>query len=361
MKTIIINEAQRALLFNNGKYEKLLGAGRYRLFGGKTVQVCNTAEPVSEAVYRLLANDADAAAQLAVAEVKDMQLALHYVNGVFRDALRAGVHAFWAVGDRHEFRIVDISEPEVGADIPRHILSRIDDVIEYTVEDCEKGMLYIDSKLTKVLDAGVYCFWDNGTDIRLDCVDMRQRSMEVNGQSVLTKDKVELRITFVLTYRVTDCVKIAEEIEDSTKQLYTAAQLTLRELAGRYRMDELLEERERLSEETAAILREKASRLYMEVTDAGIRDIILPGEISSIMNTVLAAEKRAQANVITRREEVASTRSLLNTAKLMDENKTLYKLKELECIERICAHVGSISVDAGKSLLSQLGTIVADN
>ena len=65
-----------------------------------------------------------------------------------------------------------------------------------------------------------------------------------------------------------------------------------------------------------------------------MKDIILPGEIRDIMNTVLVAEKRAQANVVTRREEVASTRSLLNTARLMEENPTLYKLKELEYIEK---------------------------
>ena len=76
------------------------------------------------------------------------------------------------------------------------------------------------------------------------------------------------------------------------------------------------------------------------------------------MNSVLIAEKRAQANVITRREEVASTRSLLNTAKLMDENRTLYKLKELEYLERICENVGNISVNGNADLLSQLNTIM---
>ena len=88
--------------------------------------------------------------------------------------------------------------------------------------------------------------------------------------------------------------------------------------------------------------------------NAGIKDIILPGEIRDIMNTVLVAERKAQANVITRREEVASTRSLLNTAKLMEENKTLYKLKEMECLERICAQVGNIQVTGGGALLEQL-------
>lgn len=76
------------------------------------------------------------------------------------------------------------------------------------------------------------------------------------------------------------------------------------------------------------------------------------------MNTVIAAEKRAQANVITRREEVASTRSLLNTAKLMDENETLYKLKELEYIERICENVGSINLNGGSDMLAQLAGLI---
>jgi len=103
-------------------------------------------------------------------------------------------------------------------------------------------------------------------------------------------------------------------------------------------------------------LKEKEADLYVEFTDSGVKDIILPGEVRDIMNTVLIAEKRAQANVITRREEVASTRSLLNTAKLMDENTTLYKLKELEYIEKICDKVGNISV-GNSDILGQLNDI----
>jgi regulator of protease activity HflC (stomatin/prohibitin superfamily) len=95
----------------------------------------------------------------------------------------------------------------------------------------------------------------------------------------------------------------------------------------------------------------------VEILNAGIKDIILPGEIRDIMNTVLVAEKKAQANVIMRREEVASTRSLLNTAKLMDENKTLLKLKEMEYLEKICDKVGNISVSGGKGILEQLSEL----
>ena len=61
---------------------------------------------------------------------------------------------------------------------------------------------------------------------------------------------------------------------------------------------------------------------------------------------------------LTRREEVASTRSLLNTARLMDENQTLYRLKELEYIERICGSVGNISLSGDGGLLEQLRDVL---
>ena len=112
-----------------------------------------------------------------------------------------------------------------------------------------------------------------------------------------------------------------------------------------------------MSEFILSRLRAKEAELFVEFSDAGVKDVILPGEVREIMNTVLIAEKKAQANVISRREEVASTRSLLNTAKLMEENKTLYKLKEMEYVERICENVGNINVNGG-DLLAKLTAIV---
>ena len=96
------------------------------------------------------------------------------------------------------------------------------------------------------------------------------------------------------------------------------AQLVLREYIGNYKMEELLENKEEIGTYVFEQLKQRAASLYIDITDAGIKDIILPGDMREIMNTVLIAEKRAQANVITRREEVASTRSLLNTAKLLE-------------------------------------------
>jgi regulator of protease activity HflC (stomatin/prohibitin superfamily) len=189
-------------------------------------------------------------------------------------------------------------------------------------------------------------------------LDTRLIQMDITGQEILTADKVSLRINFMCHYHITDFVRIATEIADYEEQMHVLAQMTLREYVAKYRMDELLENKEQVSAYVLEKLVAQAPNLFVEIVDAGIKDIILPGEIRSIMNTVLVAEKQAQANVITRREEVASTRSLLNTAKLMDENKTLYKLKELEYIEKICEHVGNINVGSGSGLMDQLTNLL---
>jgi len=187
---------------------------------------------------------------------------------------------------------------------------------------------------------------------------MRTQQLDVNSQEILTADKVTLRLNFVCTYQITNAVNIHMALKDYKTQIYVITQLAIREYVGRLKFDELLEQKEQIAEIVLENLRQKQDGLFVEFLDAGLKDIILPGEIRDIMNTVLIAEKNAQANVISRREEVASTRSLLNTAKLMEENTTLYKLKELEYLEKICDKVGSISVGNG-NLLGELGNLLS--
>ncbi len=365
MKKMIINENQKGFLFKNGKYIKLLDAGRYRLFGGREIEISGLEQPLacSKCALETLLADKAVAKCAEVVEVGDEELALHYVNGKFSSVLRHGKYAFWSVADRHEFKLVDISTPEVDASVPEYIFSKIPQIYYAKIEVAEyqKARLYFNQKLERILDAGTYYFWKTPIKVDVSFVDTRLMQMDIMGQEILTADKVSLRISFVCNYRVTDCVKILTEIDDFAEQMHVAAQLALREYVGRYKLDEILENKDRMSEFVLDKLKAKEKELFVEITDAGVKDIILPGEIREIMNTVLVAEKRAQANVITRREEVASTRSLLNTARLMDENKTLYKLKELEYVERICENVGNISLNGNGNILDQLTAILNSN
>lgn len=362
MSKIIISENQRGFLFKNGKYVKTLTAGKYRTFGGREIEVAELDQPILpvQCTLEQLLADKAVAKQVSVVEVGDQQLAFHFVNGKFASVLRRGKYAFWAVTDKHEYKMVDISTPEVTEDVPQYIFAQIPAVYYAKIEvmEYQKARLYFNQKFIRVLDAGTYYFWKNGVKIDVNFVDTRLTQMNITGQEILTLDKVSLRINFVCNYRVTDYVKILTEIDDFEEQIHIAAQMALREYVGKYKLDEILENKAGMSEYVFEKLKAKEKEFFVEITDAGVKDMILPGEIREIMNTVLIAEKRAQANVISRREEVASTRSLLNTAKLMDENKTLYKLKELEYMERICENVGNINLNGNGDVLTQLAGIL---
>lgn len=365
MKKIIINENQKGFLFKNGKYIKMLDAGKYSEFGGKEIEISELDRSIvsDRCTLDTLLSDKEVASKVSVAEVGDEQLALHFVNGKFASVLRHGKYAFWAVADKHEYKMIDISTPEVDKSVPEYIFSKIPSMyyVKVEVAQYQKARLYFNQRLVRILDAGTYYFWKNNVRIDVGFVDTRLTQMDITGQEILTQDKVSLRINFVCNYRVTDYVKILTEIDDFAEQIHVAAQLALREYVGKYKLDEILENKDQMSQFVFEKLKAKEKELFVEITDAGVKDIILPGEIREIMNTVLVAEKRAQANVITRREEVASTRSLLNTAKLMDENQTLYKLKELEYIERICENVGNISLNSNGDVLTQLTDILRRN
>ena len=108
-----------------------------------------------------------------------------------------------------------------------------------------------------------------------------------------------------------------------------------------------MENKNAISKEIADTVSKQSEDMGLELEASGIRDIILPGEMKSILNQVIEAEKRSQANMIQRREETAATRSLLNTAKLLENNPVLLRLKELEASEKIAEKIGSITVAGG--------------
>ncbi len=355
MKTVIL-ENERGLLYRDGRFIGMLSPGKYHHFDSTTIEKLplNAAiTPKHSTLDRLMENRGFAAA-VHVINVPDGNIALRFEGKNFVEALRAGRYAYFhAAGYR--VRMVDTRAAEISS-LPRYIINMLSDDLVYTVKvsESERALLYYDNKLRRVLECGTYYFWRGGVEVTAKLVDMRKTQMLITGQELLTSDKVALRISMVCNYRIIDCVKITKEVDDYCEQIRMAAQLAMREYVAEHSLDEILASREKLARAVGEKLHLAAAKLYVEITDCGVRDIVLPGEIRDIMNTVLVAEKRAQANVIMRREEVASTRSLLNTAKLMDENATLRRLKELEYLEKISSNVGHISVTIGDEIVSKI-------
>src|SRR6202000_363429 len=101
-----------------------------------------------------------------------------------------------------------------------------------------------------------------------------------------------------------------------------------------------------LDAELRAYVDARLGETGIEVMELGVKDVILPGEIRALLNKVIEAERTAKANLIRRQEETAATRSLLNTAKLIESNPLLMRLKELEALEKLVEKVGRIDLHA---------------
>ncbi len=134
---------------------------------------------------------------------------------------------------------------------------------------------------------------------------------------------------------------------DVQEHLYRTVQIAVRQYLGKRTLEEMLAEKTDLDAAVAETVRREMEGLGVRVGVIAIKDVVLPGDVRDILNQVVTAEKQAQANLIRRREEVASTRSLLNTAKLMGENPLLVRLKELESLEKIADKVDKITVVGG--------------
>jgi regulator of protease activity HflC (stomatin/prohibitin superfamily) len=182
-------------------------------------------------------------------------------------------------------------------------------------------------------------------------VDQREQVVDVAGQEIMTADKVTLRLNAVVTFKVRDALRAVTAVEDHRQALYREAQLALRAIVGARTLEALLGEKDAVGRELDAALRTRVGEIGLEVVSLGIRDVILPGEMKDLMNKVIEAQKAAEAALISRREETAAVRSQANTARLLEQNPTLMRLREIEALEKV-AEKGRLSVMLGEGGLA---------
>ena len=168
----------------------------------------------------------------------------------------------------------------------------------------------------------------------------------------MTADKVTLRLNVVVTYRVTDARQAVTSTDDVRQALYRETQLAVRAIVGARDVDAFLADKEVVATEIDTAIRRRAGQLGLQIASVGIRDVILPGDMKELMNKVTEAKKAAEANLIVRREETAAMRSQANTARLLADNPTLMRLRELEVLEKI-ATTGKLNIVLGEKGLAE--------
>jgi len=363
IKRITIAQHERGLLFRNRSFEAVLEPGVHRIFDPLKrieVQVYDLTVPEFEhpRVDFLLEGARETVAKYFVIEqIGYSEVGVVYKSGKVSGMLAPGTRQlYWRGAIEVRVERQDISQSFELTKALAKLLVRAkqplatqvaEAVSAAEVPDTAIGLLIVDGELAQVLQPGLHAFWKYQRALKIELVDRRVQAMEVAGQEILTRDKVSLRVNLTALWQVLDAVKARSTLSNFVEFLYKELQFALREAVGARTLDELLGDKGALDREVGDAVRAKVEEHGLAVRSVGVKDVILPGEMKTILNQVVEAEKVAQANLIRRREETAATRSLLNTARLMDENPTLLRMKELETLEKVTEKIDKLTVFGG--------------
>ncbi|WP_434515556.1 slipin family protein [Dechloromonas sp. ARDL1] len=375
LKRFIVKKNERAALLRNGDFERILNPGRHYLFdpfNELSMSVWHTDTPMldSDLVDYLRQNDpAEAERHFVCMELNEDEVGLRYENDVLVEVLPPAARRFyWRGLLAQRLEKIDLrAGPALPAEMVKRLLqpslrgrpvSGLNGVFVVQVPAAHVGLLRIDGIQQPLLPPGVTAYWRFNRDLQMELVDMRWQTMEVSGQEILTRDKVGLRLNLAATWRFDDASTAFAKLAKPVEHLYRELQFGLRAAVGTRNLDELLENKQLVDEVVSGHIARKLAGFGMEIGSIGVKDIVLPGEMKAILAQVVEAGKAAEANVIRRREETAATRSLLNTAKVMEGNPVALRLKELETLERVAERIDRISVFGGlDQVLSGLVTL----
>lgn len=352
--TINVALNQRAVVFRDGMPWRALGPGRHFMWGrtGKTLyfDIDKLTFQAAPQVRAVIPSD-----WYTEVTIENDQRAVLSVDGRPSRYLRPGVHRYWTVDPSVELLLMATAEP------PPVLTEQMLQVIPSTelvtvlVNQHQRGLLYVQGRFEGILDPGRHAFWTSVEQpVSVTVVDMRRQQLPMTGQELMTRDKVTLRLSLTTEWAPLDPAEHAHIAVDATGALYALVQLAVRDYVAGVTLDQLLEGRDGMTRFLLDRVKPEAEQIGVGVERIGVKDIILPGEMKSLLNRVIEAEQEATANIILRREEAAATRTMANAAQLMTDRPMLLRLKELETLKEVATNIDEIRVVVGADKLETL-------
>jgi regulator of protease activity HflC (stomatin/prohibitin superfamily) len=199
------------------------------------------------------------------------------------------------------------------------MMQRSDEII---IKDTHRGLFYRDGELVAILEAGRHKLYrwspfKRRPQIEVTLVDMRERDLTIKGQEILTSDKVALRVSIIVQFRVVDARAAVHQVLNYEERLYSDVQLAARRSLASMPLEQILTNRNQLSEDILRDVKGAAGNYGVEILRADVKDIIFPGNIQEVMNRVLAAERISQAQLIE-----ARTKAELQRIEASTKNET---------------------------------------
>ena len=173
------------------------------------------------------------------------------------------------------------------------------------IKETHRGLRYVDGVMTQVLGPGFYKLpaqrnlpFYRTPLVEVVLVDVRERELTIKGQEILTADKVAIRVSIIVQFKVTDPVAALHQVENHDERLYSDVQLAARRSLASMTLDQILTYHNRLSEDILTEVKATAAGYGIAIQRADVKDLVFPGNLQEVMNKVLAAERLAQAQLV---------------------------------------------------------------
>ena len=201
------------------------------------------------------------------------------------------------------------------------------------VNQWERGVKFTLGKFTRVVDPG----WRLVIPIiqSMTKVDIRLKTLDVPSQDAITKDNISAKINAVIYYRIVDSQKALIDVQSIDYAVLQLAQTTMRNIAGSVTLDELLAERQQISERIETIVDQATKNWGVDVETVELKDIELPESMIRTIAKQAEAEREKRAVIINSEGEVIAAQNLAKAAQILGESKGALHLRTLNSINDI--------------------------
>jgi len=220
------------------------------------------------------------------------------------------------------------------------------------INEYERGIKFSLGKFSKIMNPGWRLVLPIFQSYRK--VDIRTKAVDVPEQDAITKDNVSVRINAVIYYKVFDASKAVLQVENFYFAVGQLAQTTMRNAVGTVSLDELLSERDKISEEICKIIDEATDPWGIKVENVELKDVSLPEEMKRVIARVAEAEREKEAVITKAKGEVEASENLAKAAGLMAKTPGAMHLRTLSTLS-------DISADKGNTIIFALPVEVLDS
>ena len=198
------------------------------------------------------------------------------------------------------------------------------------INQYERGVLFAFGKFVKILDPGWRIILPVVQSMRK--IDIRTKVVDVAEQDAITKDNISVRINAVLYFKIFDASKAIIEVEDYHYATSQLSQTTMRNIVGSVTLDELLTDRDKVSEKICRIVDELTDPWGIKVENVELKDISLPEEMKRVIAKVAEAEREKAAVITKAKGEVEASENLAKAASLMGSTPGALHLRTLSTL-----------------------------